>query len=104
MRTTALIAILLLPAALDAAEPDANTWVKVEGGAIEGRRWDVPFAYAPHLKRFLVLGGRVTSADAKKSRHYDVISIAPEKGAKWRNELPEFGLSWGKETGPVNAP
>src|SRR4051812_16966638 len=96
---TCTLVLLLSPARPQAAEP--NTWVKVEGGAIEGRRWDVPLAYSPDLKRFLVLGGRVTSVDAKKERHYDVLSITPEKGAKWRNELPDFGAKWGAETGLV---
>ncbi|HEY1191583.1 MAG TPA: kelch repeat-containing protein [Gemmata sp.] len=84
------------------AEP--NTWVKVEGGAIAGRRWDVPLAYSPELKRFLVLGGRTDSGNYNKERPYDVLSIQPEKGAKWRNELPEFGAKWGDEFGPVKAP
>jgi hypothetical protein len=93
---------LALAAPLTAAEP--NTWVKIDGGAIEGRRWDVPLGYAPELKRFLVMGGRITFADVKKPRHYDVLSITPDKTAKWRNELPEFGAKWGAETGPITVP
>lgn len=101
-RILAAAVLLLLAAPLLAAEP--NTWVKVEGGTIEGRRWDVPLGYSPELKRFLVLGGRVSWADAKKPRHYDVLSITPTKDAKWRNELPEFGAKWGSETGPISVP
>ncbi len=93
---------LLVPAPLFAAEP--NAWVKVDGGAIDGRRWDVPLAYAPDLKRFLVLGGRTDSGNYKKERPYDVLSITPEKSAKWRNELPDFGEKWGPEFGAVKAP
>ena len=93
---------LLLAAPLVAAEP--NAWVKIEAGAIEGRRWDVPLGYAPELKRFVVLCGRTDLANYKKPRPYDVISIAPTPDAKWRNELPEFGKKWGEEFGPVQAP
>ncbi len=101
-RILSVAALLLLSAKLVAAEP--NTWVKIDGGQIEGRRWDVPLGYDPVAKRFLVLGGRVTWADTKKARPYDVLSITPEKGAKWRNELPEFGAKWGGETGPITVP
>jgi hypothetical protein len=101
-RTFAVCVVLLVSAPLVAAEP--NSWVKIDGGAIEGRRWDVPLGYSPDLKRFLVLGGRVTSADAKKPRHYDVLAITPAKDAKWRNELPEFGSKWGAETGAITVP
>jgi hypothetical protein len=102
LRLVSVSLALYLTAPLTAAEP--NTWVKIDGGAIEGRRWDVPLGYSPELKRFLVLGGRIPFADAKKPRHYDVLSITPEKAAKWRNELPEFGSKWGAETGPINVP
>ena len=102
LRIFSVSVVLLLAAPLVAAE--SNTWVKIEGGAIEGRRWDVPLAYSPDLKRFFVLGGRTDQANYKKPRPYDVLSITPEKGAKWRNELPEFGAKWGDDTGPVAAP
>ena len=102
LRTFAICVAFLTATKLVAAEP--NSWVKIDGGAIEGRRWDVPLGYSPELKRFLVLGGRVTWADTKKPRHYDVLSITPAKDAKWRNELPEFGAKWGDETGPIAVP
>lgn len=102
LRALPVAVLLLVAASAFGAEP--NTWVKIDGGAIEGRRWDVPLAYSPELKRFLVLGGRTDQANYKKERPYDVLSIAPEKGAKWRNELPEFGSKWGEETGLVKAP
>src|SRR5262249_23599079 len=102
LRIVSVAIALLIAAPLLAADP--NTWVKIDGGAIEGRRWDVPLGYSPELKRFLVLGGRISQADTQKPRHYDVLAITPDKDAKWRNELPEFGAKWGGETGPVNAP
>ena len=102
LRILSVSAALLLVAPLVAAEP--NVWVKIEGGAIEGRRWDVPLGYSPDLKRFFVLGGRTDSANYKKPRPYDVLSITPTQDAKWRNELPEFGAKWGGESGPVTAP
>lgn len=104
LRSLLALFALVTSVPLLAAEPGANTWVKVEGGAIEGRRWDVPLAYSPDLKRFLVLGGRTDSARYKQDRPYDVLSISAEKGAKWRNELPDFGAKWGSEFGPVKAP
>ena len=102
LRTLTFSFVLLIPAPLLAAEP--NAWVKIDGGAIEGRRWDVPLAYAPEHKRFMVLGGRTDQANYKKERPYDVLSITPAKDAKWRNELPDFGKKWGPESGPVKAP
>src|SRR5262245_61678500 len=102
LRILSAAVAMLLATPLVAAEP--NSWVKIDGGTIEGRRWDVPLGYSPDLKRFLVLGGRVSWADSKKPRHYDVLSVTPEKGAKWRNELPEFGAKWGGESGAINVP
>jgi hypothetical protein len=101
-RFSTLWVALLLPVPLSAAEP--NTWVEVEAGTIDGRRWDVPLGYSPELKRFLVLGGRTDLANYKKPRPYDVLAITPARDAKWRNELPEFGAKWGAETGAVTAP
>ncbi|MBY0460826.1 MAG: hypothetical protein K2V38_26200, partial [Gemmataceae bacterium] len=101
-RTLVAVALALVNAPVFGAEP--NTWVKIDAGAIEGRRWDVPLGYSPELKRFLVLGGRTDQANYKKERPFDVLSIAPEKGAEWRNELPEAGTKWGPETGLVKAP
>jgi len=69
--------LLLVSTAAFSAEP--NTWVKIEGGALEGRRWDVPLGYSPESKRFLVLGGRTDSANYKKERPYDVLSITAER-------------------------
>src|SRR5579871_2396556 len=94
-RIVSVILATLFAAPMFAADPTPNTWVKIDGGAIEGRRWDVPLGYSPDLKRFLVLGGRVSWSEGKKPRHYDVLSITPDKDAKWRNELPEFGKKWG---------
>jgi hypothetical protein len=95
-----LIVVLLFPAALPAAEPEANVWVKSDA-VIEGRRWDVPVGYDPAAKRFTVLGGRTSWADYKKPRPYDVLTFDP--AGKWRNELPA-GMDWGPEVGPVTAP
>ena len=102
MRTTLpLLAALVLPSAAIGAEP--NIWVKLPDAQIVGRRWDVPLGYSPELKRFVVLGGRVTLADVKKPRSYDVLSLDPTSG-QLRNELPADGKDWGPEFGPVEAP
>lgn len=90
--------VLLVPATATAAEP--HVWTKSDA-AIEGRRWDVPVGYDPAAKRFLVLGGRTSWGDYKKSRPYDVLSFDP--AGRWRNELPP-GAAWGPEVGPVAAP
>src|SRR5262245_17111442 len=95
-----LIVALLFPAALPAAEPEANVWVKSDA-VIEGRRWDVAVGYDPAATRFTVLGGRTSWGDYKKPRSYDVLSFDP--AGKWRNELPA-GKDWGPEFGVVAAP
>ncbi|MBA4186481.1 MAG: hypothetical protein C0467_00540 [Planctomycetaceae bacterium] len=99
MRTT--LFVLLLPSMTLAAEP--NVWVKHTAAQIEGRRWDVPVGFSPELKRFMVLGGRTSWAEAKKPRSYDVLSLDTRAG-KWRNELPPEGKDWGAEFGSVTAP
>jgi hypothetical protein len=99
--TIPALLLLVLPPLARAAEP--NVWVKLDKAQIEGRRWDVPLAYSPELKRFVVLGGRMTSADAKKPRSYDVLSLDAETGT-WRNELPAGGGVWGREAGPFEVP
>ena len=89
---TALMALVALPA--PAAEPTApNTWTKLDKAVIEGRRWDVPVGYSPELKRFLVLGGRISFADAKKPRSYDVLALDTKEG-RWENWFPA-GKDWG---------
>src|SRR5262245_17703442 len=98
MRTISLAVLVILSAHTSAAEP--NTWVKLDGGQIIGRRWDVPVGYSPELKRFVVLGGRMSFADAKKPRSYDVLSLDPE--GKWRNEFPAVAKEWGPEFGAAN--
>lgn len=92
--------VVLFPAAIQAAEPAPNTWVKTDA-VIEGRRWDVPVGYDPGAKRFTALGGRTSWGDYKKPRSYDVLSFDP--AGKWRNDLPT-GATWGQEFGPVSAP
>src|SRR5437764_14588720 len=99
IRIVSAVILATLAPPVFAAEP--NTWVEVDGGAIEGRRWDVPLGYSPDLKQFLVLGGRSNFADYKKPRSYDVLSFDPS--GKWRNVMPA-GKDWGPEFGPVSAP
>lgn len=85
-----------------AAEAAANTWTKLEKAAIEGRRWDVPLGYSPELKRFLVLGGRITYADAKKPRSYDQLALDVKEG-RWENWFPQ-GKDWGPKFGSGQPP
>jgi hypothetical protein len=100
-------AILLLVAASattgTAGDKDsANTWSKLDGATVVGRRWDVPLGYAPGLKRFIILGGRSTYADYRKPRSYDVLTLHPRDG-KWENEFPP-GKDWGPAVGAGTAP
>src|SRR5205823_3014538 len=50
---------------------------------------------------FLVLGGRVSFADARKPRSYDVLSLTAD--GEWDNDLPT-GADWGKKAGPFAVP
>src|SRR5438270_10620554 len=80
----------------------ANVWVKLDGAALVGRRWDVPLGYAPQLKRFIILGGRSTYADYRKPRSYDVLTLHPHDST-WENDLPP-GKDWGPKVGACTAP
>jgi hypothetical protein len=89
-----------LATAQDAPAP--NRWVKLGKAVIEGRRWDVPVGYSPELKRFLVLGGRITYADARKPRSYDQLALDPKEG-RWENWFPT-GKDWGPRFGLCQPP
>src|SRR5262249_46596946 len=84
--TLAGLSLLAGPAAAQDAPP-TNTWTRLDHAAIEGRRWDVPVGYSPELKRFLVLGGRITYADAPKPRSYDQLALDLKAG-RWENWFP----------------
>lgn len=79
-----------------------NVWTKLDKGAIEGRRWDVPVGYSPELKRFLVLGGRISYGEVKKPRSYDQLALDREQG-RWENWFPK-GKDWGPKFGPCQPP
>jgi hypothetical protein len=79
-----------------------NVWTKLDKAVIEGRRWDVPVGYAPELKRFLVLGGRITFADARKPRAYDQLALDLNE-CGWENWFPR-GKSWGPRHGACQPP
>src|SRR5437764_10854746 len=100
MLTACITLIALLPSAGDPVPP-ANTWVRLEKGGIEGRRWDVPLSYAPGPNRFLVLGGRSTFADYRKPRSYDVLALDRAAG-QWENAFPA-GKDWGPKFGAARA-
>lgn len=86
----------------DEPGPAVHRWIKLEKATIEGRRWDVPVGYSPELKRFLVLGGRITFADAKKPRSYDQLAFDGKEG-RWENWFPQ-GKDWGPPFGPCQPP
>src|SRR5262245_7159074 len=77
--------------------PVLNAWTKLDKATIEGRRWDVPVGYSPDLKRFLILGGRITYADAKKPRSYDQLALDRKEG-RWENWFLK-GKDWGAKFG-----
>lgn len=85
-----------------AAEPSPNTWTMLDKATIEGRRWDVPVGYSPELKRFLVLGGRISYADVKKPRSYDQLAL-DLKESRWENWYPK-SKDWGPKFGPCQPP
>lgn len=85
----------------DAPTRAANAWTKLGKAMIEGRRWDVPVGYSPELKRFLVLGGRISYGEAKKPRSFDQLALNTEKG--WENWFPK-GKEWGPAFGPCQPP
>lgn len=101
-RTTLTLALALLLAPFAAAEGPPNTWLKLPNAGIDGRRWDIPVGYSPELKQFLVLGGRITYADAKKPRSYDQLALDRKEG-RWENFFPK-GKDWGPKFGPCQPP
>jgi len=99
------VLLVLLPAAslsVQAADEAANVWRKAPKAEITGRRWDVPVGYAPELQRFLVLGGRMSFADAKKPRSYDVLALDDKEG-QWENHFPK-DKDWGPKFGAGEMP
>jgi hypothetical protein len=90
-----------LAANLIAAEP--NTWVEYPNAKIEGRRYETPLGYSPDLKKFIVLGGRTSSAEYRKPRSFDQLALDMDSGM-WENLLPAAGLEWGTTFGPFIAP
>lgn len=94
--------LILAPVARAGDPPPANTWVLLDKAIIEGRRWDVPVGYSPDLKRFLVLGGRITFADAKKPRSFDQLALDPPSG-RWENWFPK-DKEWGPAFGASQPP
>ncbi len=96
--------LALLLAGLSSGQdgPGPNVWTKLDNATIEGRRWDIPVGYSPELNRFLVLGGRLTYADAKKPRSYDQLALDRKEG-RWENWFPR-GKDWGPKFGPSQPP
>jgi hypothetical protein len=103
MHNAALLLAGLLSTGIAAGnDAAANTWTKLDGAVIVGRRWDVPLGYAPGLGRFIVLGGRSTYADYGKPRSYDVLTLQ-RRDSTWENEFPPM-KDWGPKVGACTAP
>ena len=62
----------------------------------------MPVGYSPELKRFLVLGGRISSAEVKKARSFDQLALDVKEG-RWENWFPR-GKDWGPKFGPSQPP
>jgi len=90
--------LLVLTATVILHAQSDNVWRKSPKAEITGRRWDVPVGYAPDLQGFLVLGGRMSFADAKKSRSYDVLALDEKKG-QWENHFAIAGAPFELFTG-----
>jgi len=98
-----LAAVLLLgAAAAQSGELPANEWVKLEEGGL-GQRHGTTLVYVPELKRILAAMGAQARFDRKPTPPYSEMTFNMKK-RQWENALPEAGKSWGKLTGPVNAP
>jgi hypothetical protein len=98
-----LALLLVLSRSSPADGPPANEWVRLAQGDVPGQRWDVPLAYAPGLKRFLVLGGRTSWGEYRKGpRPYDQVALDLGEG-RWENWFPA-GKDWGPRFGPCRAP
>ena len=93
---------LLLTGSVAGQDAPLNRWAKLDKAVVEGRRWDVPIGYSPEIKRFLVLGGRISYADAKKSHSYDQMALDGKEG-RWENWFPK-GKNWGPAFGPCQPP
>jgi len=101
--TICSLASLLLTQFANAQDtPSPNTWTKLDKAVIECRRCDVPIGYSPELKRFLVLGGRITQADSRKPRSYDQLALDRGEG-RFENWYPK-GKDWGPKFGKCNPP
>ncbi|QDU25535.1 hypothetical protein ETAA8_06040 [Anatilimnocola aggregata] len=79
-----------------------NVWQKLEQATITGRRYETPIGYSPELKRFLVLGGRISWGENKKARSYDQLALDRTQG-EWENWYP-VGKDWGPKFGVGNFP
>jgi hypothetical protein len=95
---------IALLVSVSGAEPprEPNTWQKLDTAAVTGRRYETPLAYAPELKRFLILGGRTSWAEYKTPRSFDVLALDFAEN-RWENWFPD-GKQWGPKYGPCTAP
>lgn len=100
MRLLILIFASLFYVCASAQEP--NVWRKIETAKIEGRRYETPLGYAPELKKFLVLGGRMSWADNKKPRSFDQLAL-DQSTNQWENWHPPH-VPWASKFGPLSAP
>jgi hypothetical protein len=99
------LVLLLATESVAAAELPAlvNQWTRLPQGDVPGQRWDVPLAYAPGQKRFLVLGGRTSWDEYRKGpRPFDQLALDAREG-RWENWFPR-GKDWGPRFGPCQAP
>ena len=102
MRLIASLGFMLVALPLVAAEPMApNRWKKV-AEPLDGQRWDVPLGVAGPAGPLLVLGGRTSWGEYKKTRPYDVLAWNAANSV-WENQFPP-GQNWGPLSGPAQAP
>ena len=103
MRTLACVLLLLC---ITSSHAQTNTWQLLDAAKIEGRRSETPLGYSPHLKKFLVLGGRTNYGEYKKPRSFDQLALDPnanEKTGQWENWFPLMA-DWGPQFGACTAP
>src|SRR5437899_279977 len=97
-----LLSLSAVVAFVPAPLAQTNSWTHLEQAVVHGRRWDVPLSWCPELKQFIILGVRITYADARKPRSYDVLHL-DEQAGQWENAFPA-AKDWGPKFGACQPP
>jgi len=100
MYATVIAGVLMMGVGAADAVP-VNTWRPLSENQV-GPRWSPGLVWSAQLKRFVLIGGRV-SHQFKGERPYDVQSLDVKTG-QWRNDLPTGAETRGGQIGFVTEP